>query len=125
MKQDDATYTVTISGPGFRLSADGISDESDMSDDERLGLALYRAFDMLRARVRCATQVVAELAQGVVEFGDTCPCEEIEIGAMVLHEAARNLVEAWRKYDERQEAEREERFPPKPTATTTDDRGGV
>ena len=123
MKQGEATYTVTISGPGFTLSADSnsVTDPRDWSREAMLSWALYHAFLMLRAHVKSASAVAAELAMGTLEFDDPCPTPEIDAAEALVHDAAIELRKAWDRHAEAVQARCAELLKGPPSGTSIKD----
>ena len=107
--KDDTTYTVTISGPGFSVTAEKKESLSGLDDDDIL-YVLSAAIEMASAQMMDPVAVLAH----IVQVNIASDVEKADTWGSTERAAFCRAAVAFCKADIREEA-----------AETPDDRGGV
>ena len=131
--KDDATYTVTISGPGFSVTAecDFALEPAELSRCECLAILLSRAIGMLvRASEEEESLLLAEIVGSSADSWRFASwnSEEIRERTKAFVDASQGLSNAWDEEDKKQAAVVKKILATAKTSgdiATTDDRGGV
>ena len=100
MKQDDATYTVTISGPGFSVTAERGVKEGGKQGYQKLADVVSEAIGMMGAEhiPRMAT-MVAWLVERHCNWTDKCVSTEFDEREHALWRAAVEIRQGWGRRD--------------------------
>ena len=97
-------FRFEIAGPGFTVACEAAPDEGekDLSPAHFASRALYGAVAMASYNLPCVMQVLANVVSQVHpwEAGDI---EALRSAEDAFHDAARDLIMAWRKFDKDRE----------------------
>lgn len=117
-------YTVTIEGPGFfarttrTRNEDEEGEDCDLSDTDLLCDAVTSALTMVQSKVCRDTAFMAEL---VLNCCSVCSSEPVlgfpDKEEKAFIDAAEDVLEGWRKHDDKRDAEENEPSTPKPSST--------